>query len=172
MTPVLNVTPAFTCISRDRLVSSVAFKSSTSDAEIPGFYVTGGQLSLCFCPGKCVVRDGVKHTRDLQEDLHRLRDGFGVTCVLCLLNLAELRVSQHLLQRRLKHTPRGICLHIHLSTHLDLQAPCAGNTCHECGTIWRLTSHTCCFAPLYSPLVPLPRLISHFGLLPVSRALA
>lgn len=54
---------------------------------------SGGSVGLCFCPGKSVSRDGVHHMRSLQEDLGRLKEHFFVTCVLCLLNTAELRVS-------------------------------------------------------------------------------
>mmetsp|Transcript_6316 Transcript_6316/g.13929 ORF Transcript_6316/g.13929 Transcript_6316/m.13929 type:complete len:204 (+) Transcript_6316:116-727(+) len=50
-----------------------------------------GQLGLCFCPGKKVVRDGVRHDRHVDEDLQRLRDHFQVTTIVCLLNAAELR---------------------------------------------------------------------------------
>ncbi len=56
---------------------------------------TGGSVGLCFCPGKCVVRGGVQHKRSLQQDLTHLRERYAVTCILCLLNTAELRVSAY-----------------------------------------------------------------------------
>lgn len=54
---------------------------------------SGGSVGLCFCPGKCVTRNAVKHERNLQQDLQHLKQTHGTTCVLCLLNSAELRVS-------------------------------------------------------------------------------
>ena len=40
-----------------------------------------------------VTRNAVKHERDLHLDLRHLKKQHSVTCVLCLLNTAELRVS-------------------------------------------------------------------------------
>ncbi|KAL6765944.1 protein-tyrosine phosphatase-like protein [Haematococcus lacustris] len=51
----------------------------------------GGGLGLCFCPGKRVTRGGVRHERNMQQDLLRLRDTFQISTVACLLNAAELR---------------------------------------------------------------------------------
>ena len=53
----------------------------------------GGTVGLCFCPGKVVTRNAVKYERDLHLDLRHLKEQHGITCVLCLLNTAELRVS-------------------------------------------------------------------------------
>lgn len=54
---------------------------------------SGGSVGLCFCPGKVVTRNAVKHERDLHLDLQHLKQQHSITCVLCLLNTAELRVS-------------------------------------------------------------------------------
>ncbi|DBA97748.1 TPA: Cyclin-dependent kinase inhibitor 3 [Trebouxia sp. C0006] len=51
----------------------------------------GGSLGLCFCPGKCVSRDGVRYKRSLQQDLKHLQERYGITGLVCLLNTAELR---------------------------------------------------------------------------------
>ncbi|KAL0025621.1 hypothetical protein WJX79_009242 [Trebouxia sp. C0005] len=53
----------------------------------------GGSLGLCFCPGKCVNRDGVRHKRNLQQDLKHLQGRYGITGLVCLLNAAELRYA-------------------------------------------------------------------------------
>lgn len=50
----------------------------------------GGKLGLCFCPGKKVNRSGVRWERDLDVDLHRLKEAYRITTVACLLNTAEL----------------------------------------------------------------------------------
>ena len=50
-----------------------------------------GALGLCYCPGKNVVREGVRWARDLQRDLQHLISAHGVTVVVCLLSDAELR---------------------------------------------------------------------------------
>lgn len=41
-----------------------------------------------------MTRDGITHKRNLQQDLLRLKEHFGVTCIVCLLNAAELRVGE------------------------------------------------------------------------------
>lgn len=60
----------------------------------------GGRLGLCFCPGKQIQRSrlragheesGQPIMRDLGADLRRLRQHYGVTQLVCLLNDAELR---------------------------------------------------------------------------------
>ena len=58
---------------------------------------SGGSVGLCYCPGKAVTRNSVKHERDLLQDLRQLKAQHGVTCVLCLLNTAELRVRANAL---------------------------------------------------------------------------
>ena len=50
-----------------------------------------GCLGLCYCPGKNVVREGVRWSRDLQADLQRLLTVHRIQCVVCLLSDAELR---------------------------------------------------------------------------------
>jgi hypothetical protein len=50
-----------------------------------------GALGLCYCPGKNVVREGVRWARDLEEDLQDLLVRHGVAVVVCLLSDAELR---------------------------------------------------------------------------------
>ncbi|GMH40242.1 hypothetical protein BSKO_08146 [Bryopsis sp. KO-2023] len=50
----------------------------------------GGKLGLCFCPGKKVKRSGVQWERDLEVDLHRLKEVYRITTLACLLNTAEL----------------------------------------------------------------------------------
>ena len=50
-----------------------------------------GALGLCYCPGKNVVREGVRWARDLQADLQHLISAHGVGVVVCLLSDAELR---------------------------------------------------------------------------------
>lgn len=54
-----------------------------------------GGLALCFCPGKQVTRGGVTHERSLEADLAELKRRYGITCVACLLNQAELRVRSN-----------------------------------------------------------------------------
>lgn len=56
-------------------------------------WILPDQLGLCFCPGKCHTRGGVKLERNLKTDLCRLKDCYNVQCIVCLLNDAELRVS-------------------------------------------------------------------------------
>ena len=62
----------------------------------------GGQLGLCFCPGKRLLKSRLRRAghrdesgqpiaRDLRADLARLRNNFGATCIVCLLSAAELR---------------------------------------------------------------------------------
>ena len=48
-------------------------------------------LGLCYCPGKNVVREGVRWERDLDADLRQLTSTHGVKVVVCLLSDAELR---------------------------------------------------------------------------------
>jgi protein-tyrosine phosphatase len=50
-----------------------------------------GRLGLCYCPGKNVVREGVRWARSLDEDLAHLISAHGVNVVVCLLSDAELR---------------------------------------------------------------------------------
>ena len=52
-----------------------------------------GKMGLCFCPGKQHARDGKHISRSLDSDLVRLKERYGIQCVVCLLNDAELRVS-------------------------------------------------------------------------------
>ena len=52
-----------------------------------------GMMGLCFCPGKQHVRGGRCLARSLDLDLARLKQKYGIQCVVCLLNDAELRVS-------------------------------------------------------------------------------
>lgn len=56
-------------------------------------WILPDQLGLCFCPGKCHTRGGVKLERNLKTDLCRLKDCYNVQCIVCLLNDAELRVG-------------------------------------------------------------------------------
>lgn len=50
-----------------------------------------GRLGLVCCPGRVTTRQGaVTHKRSLRQDLERLRDAYGVTVLVCLLNDAEL----------------------------------------------------------------------------------
>lgn len=51
---------------------------------------TGGRFGLTFCPGKNVNRGGVQWRRNLDADLDRLQEEFGVSTILCLLSQAEL----------------------------------------------------------------------------------
>ena len=46
---------------------------------------------MCYCPGKNVVREGVRWARDLDADLRQLISTHGVKVVVCLLSDAELR---------------------------------------------------------------------------------
>ena len=50
-----------------------------------------GRLGLCYCPGKNVVREGVRWARSLDEDLGHLITAHGANVVVCLLSDAELR---------------------------------------------------------------------------------
>ena len=50
-----------------------------------------GRLGLCYCPGKNVVREGVRWARSLDEDLAHLISAHGVNVLVCLLSDAELR---------------------------------------------------------------------------------
>ena len=50
-----------------------------------------GRLGLCYCPGKNVVREGVRWARDLDADLNHLITVHDVNVVVCLLSDAELR---------------------------------------------------------------------------------
>ncbi|KAK9805660.1 hypothetical protein WJX72_010673 [[Myrmecia] bisecta] len=52
---------------------------------------SGGKLGLCYCPGKHVKRLRVTWKRVLAKDLARLKGDFGVTCIVCLLDTAELQ---------------------------------------------------------------------------------
>ncbi len=64
----------------------------------------GGRLGLCFCPGKRAAqgRGAAQRPihRSLHADLQRLRQHFGVSTVVCLLNDAELAVRRRHTQRK------------------------------------------------------------------------
>ncbi|KAJ1488887.1 hypothetical protein T484DRAFT_1781887 [Baffinella frigidus] len=50
-----------------------------------------GCIALSYCPGKNLVRDGIRWERSLAADLAHLKNAHGVTVVVCLLSDAELR---------------------------------------------------------------------------------
>jgi len=50
-----------------------------------------GQLGLCYCPGKNVVRYGIQWKRNMRMDVERLKCHFNITTVVCLLSEYELR---------------------------------------------------------------------------------
>lgn len=61
-------------------------------AEKEGHEGTGA-IGCCHAPGKVVKngRDGATWQRDLKKDLHHLKETHGVTVLICLLDLYELR---------------------------------------------------------------------------------
>jgi len=81
---------------------------------------SGGRFGLTYCPGKTVNRGGVRWCRDLDTDLDRLKNDFGVTTILCLLSQAEL------LSLRLRHYAEGVkAKGLHLITFpiVEMAAP-------------------------------------------------
>ena len=74
--------------------SSAVVKTSSShpitvswiDASKPD-----GCIGLSYCPGKNLVRDGIRWERSLAADLAHLKNAHGVKVVVCLLSDAELR---------------------------------------------------------------------------------
>ena len=80
--------------SLSRSLLSPSFPLSVFVSSVSWLDVARGEtgcLGLCYCPGKNVVREGVRWARDLDTDLQRLIVTHGVHVVVCLLSDAELR---------------------------------------------------------------------------------
>eukprot|EP00282_Hemiselmis_andersenii_P006436 CAMPEP_0114140008 /NCGR_PEP_ID=MMETSP0043_2-20121206/17155_1 /TAXON_ID=464988 /ORGANISM="Hemiselmis andersenii, Strain CCMP644" /LENGTH=232 /DNA_ID=CAMNT_0001234073 /DNA_START=98 /DNA_END=796 /DNA_ORIENTATION=+ len=72
--------------------SSLSRTSHSHPITVSPVSKTGsGRLGLCYCPGKNLVREGIKWERDLDIDLRDMKERHRVDVVVCLLSPAELR---------------------------------------------------------------------------------